>query len=262
MWLIYFSFAQFTTISFQDELVCELSVDCNVKKRKAAQTTKGGPKKRRSPPDVNLDNQIDAISEGEEPKSKYTLHLRDAKTRQWPSIPEDAEALAGRLQLYCYFTLLDNLLALEPPFDFDMLWRKLGVKPDVKLPTKFLVQAQLMSDNEDLELISLNDLVTTFYELIRDQTMHVSPFLELVYYLRQPKGKRVEHDVQAEPLSKAVVEGPTKDRAIHNGVGTSREPNFAQPTTKELPLSRRKSSQFHSMTLKEKSPQMITTTKR
>lgn len=204
---------------------------------------------------MNSDGRLDAVSEGEEPKSKYTLHLRDAKTRQWPSIPGDAEALAGRLQLYVYFTLLNNLITLDPPFDFDMLWRKLGVKPDAKLPTKFLVQAQLISDDEDLELISLNDLVISFYELIRDQRMHVSSFLELVYYLRQPKGKRVEHDVQGESLLEAVVancESPTKDGDIHNGVGTSREPDIAQPTTKELPL-KRKSSQFvvHSLTLKE-----------
>ena len=135
-------------------------------------------------PEANLDEPSDTKSNLEDFKFWYELHLRDAKTRKWPSIPDDTEALAGRLQLHLYFTLLRNMITQQPPFDFDFLWKKLDLDPDTKLPTKFLMQAQLISDKEGFELVSLNDLVKSFYKLINDQTMNVSPVLELVYYLR------------------------------------------------------------------------------
>jgi hypothetical protein len=176
----------------------------------------------------------------------YTLHLRDAKTRERQWIPDDRVARAGRLQLYIYFTLLENLLTREPPFDFNILWRKLDVEPDAKLPTQFLVQAHLISGNEDVELISLSDLATSFYELIRNETMHVSPLLELVYYHRpsskNPKGKGVEPQKDLPAVTAGLP--------ARNEGGTSRQPDIAQlehyadrdiVSTKGVPLSRRKS---------------------
>ena len=256
-----FSFVQCDHRS-QDEVVCEVSVDRRDRKRKAKDKTFDvRPKKRssRSKSPVNSGGLIetnDVISDREGSKSMHTLHLRDAKTRYWRSIPDDAEATAGRLQLQIYFTLLDNLIAREPPFDFEMLWKKLGVKPDAKLPTRFLVQAQLRSENDDLE-ISLNALVTTFFELIRDKMMQVSPDLELVYYLRpsaiNPKGKGVErHAIEKDSLSKVVsisCEGPP---ARINEVGTSRQHDMMQLAAKELPLSRRKPSAVRSFDIEEK----------
>jgi hypothetical protein len=164
----------------------------------------------------------------------YTVCLRDAKTRTWQSIPDNREALSGRIQLYIYLTLFENLITREPRFDFDRLWRKLGLKPDAKLPTKFLVQAQLISNNENLELISLNDLVTSFYELLKDETIRVSPSLELVYYLRpskSQKSKGAEQDVtRKEPLALLETVDARCERlpAIPIQVGTSRRPDEAQ----------------------------------
>jgi hypothetical protein len=177
----------------------------------------------------------------------YTLHLRDAKTRKRPSVPDDRDALSGRLQLYMYFTLLKNLIAREPSFDFNSLWSKLDVNPAAKLPSKFLVQAQLISNNEDFGLVSLNDLVASFYKLIDDATMHVSPLLELVYYLRTSdnnrEGKGSEKDVtQKEFLDslKAAAANCKRDGAVPNEAGTSRRLDMGP--SEQPPLARSKQS--------------------
>jgi hypothetical protein len=185
----------------------------------------------------------DTGSDCEGLKSTYTLHLRDAKTRQWHSVPDDRDALAGRLQLYIYFTLLKSLITLEPPFDFGLLWRKLDINPDAKLPTKFLVQAQLVSDNEDFEPITLNDLVTSFYQLISDETMRVSPLLQLVYYLRLSnnwKGKGV--DMGGKPLVVVAASGEHPPAGKYEvgqaDMAQSEHPLDEIVSAKELPLPR------------------------
>lgn len=192
-------------------MVCEPSVESTTRKRKPSDGIDETPLKNRpsfsESPGTNLDEFNDTKINCEESKSGYQFYLRDAKTRRWPSIPDDTEALAGRLQLYLYFTLLRNLITQQLPFDFDFLWRKLDLDPDAKLPTKFLVQAQLISDNEDFALVSLNDLVKSFYKLINDHTMDVSPVLELVYYLRPSqswKGKKVDR-VKVVAVSEPII---------------------------------------------------------
>lgn len=63
------------------------------------------------------------------------------------------------------------------------------------LPTKFLVQAQLISNNDDFATVSLNDLAASWHRLVQDEKLRISLVLELVYYRRLPgddnvKGKR------------------------------------------------------------------------
>lgn len=258
-----FPLLKFPSVHFQDEVVSERSVNCMTRKRKAkGETSKSPPKKRSGSklPDENTECEIDSIydpkSHCEEPRTTYTLRLRDAKTRHRPWIPDHKDTLAGRLQVHIYFTLLENLISREPPFAFDLLWKKLDVNPDAKLPTKFLVQAQLITNNEDFELVSLNDLVVSFFKLINNDTMHVSSTLELVYYLRPSTESRtseqVEQDIsENKPSSSQKVIAsscdhlPAKDGMIPNKVGTSQQPDIVEPghdiiSAKQLQLERRK----------------------
>lgn len=135
-------------------------------------------------------------------KPSRSLQVRDAKTRKNNWMPREPDSLPGRLQLYMYRTLLRDLIAHDPPFNFDRLWKKLGVNPDAKLPTKFLVQAQLIRASDDLETVSLNDLAASFHRMTMSENLQVNRLLELVYYQRPPaaqegkgKGKEVETSI-------------------------------------------------------------------
>src|SRR6266511_5687266 len=113
-------------------------------------------------------------------KPSRFLQVRDAKTRKTNWMPREPDSFSGRLQLYVYRTLLRDLIAHDPPFNFDRLWKKLGVSPDAKLPIKFLVQAQLIRASDDFETVSLNDLASSFHQKVMSENMQVNRLLELV----------------------------------------------------------------------------------
>ena len=130
------------------------------------------------------------------------LYLKDNKTRRHPSVPPHHDTLSGRLQLMLYRRLLSQLVAKSPLYDFKPLWKRLGVKSSSRLPTKFLVQANLISNNTDFQTTCLDDVATSWHELVKEANVHgVNENLELVYRLRPPpdskqKGKAVSsHEV-------------------------------------------------------------------
>ena len=115
------------------------------------------------------------------------LYLKDNKTRRHPSVPPHHDTLSGRLQLMLYRRLLSQLIAKSPLYDFKPLWERLGVKSSARLPTKFLVQANLISDNADFPTTSLDDVVTSWHKLVKEANIQgVNENLELVYRLRPP----------------------------------------------------------------------------
>jgi exonuclease V len=121
------------------------------------------------------------------------LYLKDNKTRQYRSVPPHHDTLSGRLQLMLYRRLLSQLVAKSPLYDFKRLWKKLGVKSSSRLPTKFLVQANLISDNTDFQSTCLDDVVTSWHKLVKESNVQgVNENLELVYRLRPPlEGKAI-----------------------------------------------------------------------
>ena len=119
------------------------------------------------------------------------LYLKDNKTRRHPSVPPHHDTLSGRLQLMLYRRLLSQLVAKSPLYDFNSLWKKLGVKSSSRLPTKFLVQANLISDNTDFQTTSLDDVVTSWHKLVKEANIQgVNESLELVYRLRPPPDRK------------------------------------------------------------------------
>ena len=71
--------------------------------------------------DSKLDSEV-ALITSKEPHNNpiRCLHLLDVKMRRQNSLPREEDALAGRLQLFIYRTLLRELIALEPPYN---TWR-------------------------------------------------------------------------------------------------------------------------------------------
>ena len=119
------------------------------------------------------------------------LYIKDNKTRRHPSVPPHHDTLSGRFQLMLYRRLLSQLVAKSPLYDFNPLWKKLGVKSSSRLPTKFLVQANLISDNTDFQTTSLDDVVTSWHKLVKEANVQgVNENLELVYRLRPPPDRK------------------------------------------------------------------------
>ena len=115
------------------------------------------------------------------------LYLKDNKTRQHPSVPPHHDTFSGRMQLMLYRRLLSQLVAKSPLYDFNPLWKRLGVDSSSLLPKKSLVEAKLIPDNTDVQLITLDDVVSSWHELVRGANVQgVSENLELVYRLRIP----------------------------------------------------------------------------
>jgi exonuclease V len=193
------------------------------------------PKKRpfqHKSQDSKLDSEVALIpfqSKSKEPCNNLTryLHLLDAKTRRQNSLPREEDALAGRLQLFIYRTLLRELIALDPPYDFDHLWETLGVDPAASLPTRFLVQVQLIPDNDDFATISLNDLAASWHRLVEGEKLHISLVLELVYYRRPPNnenGMGKERAVSRSFINRedeGITEAIAASEASSNGAGSS-----------------------------------------
>ena len=204
-------------------------------KKRAMGSTGTQPKKRpfhHESQDSKLDSEVTLIpsqSKSKEPYSNLTryLHVLDAKTRRQNSLPREEDALAGRLQLFIYRTLLRELIALDPPYDFDHLWKTLGVDPAASLPTAFLVQAQLIPNNNDSATVSLNDLAASWHRLVEGEKLHISLVLELIYYQRPPhneNGNGKERAVSRNFINRedeGITEAIAASEASCNGAGSS-----------------------------------------
>ena len=198
---------------------------------------------------LNDRENTDGAPESLDKPSRF-LQVRDAKTRKNNWMPSEHDSLSGRLQLYTYRTLLRDLIAHDPPFNFNRLWKKLCVNPDTKLPTKFLVQAQLIRASDDFETVSLNDLAASFHQMVMSENLQVNRLLELVYYQRSPaaeegkgKGKEVKTSIDQIVASRRGVENQedadlaqaiamSLESSVSNEPGPSRQ--AAKPTTSDI----------------------------
>jgi len=82
------------------------------------------------------------------PRKTHTLHLVDSKTRMSLSLPDYSATLSSRMQLMLYKRLLDGLTSLTSPFEFDRLWRELGLNPNRHFSHSFLRQIYSEGENE------------------------------------------------------------------------------------------------------------------
>ncbi|KZT08784.1 uncharacterized protein LAESUDRAFT_697055 [Laetiporus sulphureus 93-53] len=92
------------------------------------------------------------------PRTRYTLHLSDTKTRRSPTLPSDDDTRSSRLQLMLYHRMLSVLLLPSSeaqtnpvpgttnlqPFDFDALWQRLGVNPSLPFSLSFMQEIGLL----------------------------------------------------------------------------------------------------------------------
>ena len=124
------------------------------------------------------------------------LYLMENKTRSYASVPPDHDMLKGRLQLMLYRRLLSQLVAKSPLYDFNPLWEKLKIKSSSRIPKKILVKVNAVLKSTDSQSITLDDLVSSWYELVKEADVQgVNENLELVYRLRPSvktqKGKAI-----------------------------------------------------------------------
>lgn len=120
----------------------------------------------------------------------HTLRIIDTKTRLNESLPRDEDTLSSRLQVMLYHRLLSDLVTLNPPYDFPALWKKLGLRSAQNFSTAFLMEAKLISHSDNFQVVCLDDLVTSWYNLVACSNISsVDPTSELVYRLQPESGK-------------------------------------------------------------------------
>lgn len=120
----------------------------------------------------------------------HTLRIIDTKTRLNESLPRDEDTLSSRLQVMLYHRLLSDLVTLNPPYDFPALWKKLGLRSAQNFSTAFLVEAKLISHSDDFQVVCLDDLATSWHNLVACSNISsVDPTSELVYRLQPESGK-------------------------------------------------------------------------
>ena len=128
------------------------------------------------------------------------LYLKDNKTRRYRSVPPHHDTFSGRLQLMLYRRLLSQLVGQSPRYDFGRLWERLGLDSSSQFPTKFLVQANLISDNTDFRTACLDDVVTSWHKLVKEANIQgIDENLELVYRLRPASDRKQKGKVNFLP---------------------------------------------------------------
>lgn len=135
------------------------------------------------------DNESAFITDNTPPapstRSLHSLHIIDTKTRLNESLPKDEDTLSSRLQVMLYHRLLSDLVTSNPPYDFPALWKKLGLRSAQKLSTAFLMEAKLISHSDNFQVVCLDDLATSWHNLVACSNISaVDPTLELVYRLQ------------------------------------------------------------------------------
>ena len=131
-----------------------------------------------------------------------------------------------------YRRLLSQLVANSPFYDFGPLWKRLGVKSSSPFPTKFLVQANLISDNIDFQTTCLDDLVVSWHKLVKEANIQgISENLELVYRLRPPPGRKQKGKAVSLPeVADCETANAPKDIAAQVAVLFGAESSTAGPS--------------------------------
>ena len=153
------------------------------------------------PPDCGEGTEAEeSISSTSDVNPPTMLYLKEYKTRPYPSFPFYHDTLSGRLQLMLYRRLLSQLVSRSPLYDFNPLWKRLKVNPSSRLSAKFLVMANLTSDNSEFQPKTLDDVVSWWHECIEEANVQgVNENLELLYRLRNPP--------DGKQKSKAILSG-------------------------------------------------------
>ncbi|KAJ2918394.1 hypothetical protein MD484_g1999, partial [Candolleomyces efflorescens] len=121
---------------------------------------------------------------------RFSLLLRDTKTRVKDSMPPEEDTRGSRLQLMLYRRLLTDLISIENPFDFGALWDKLGVDSHIEFSTGFLIQAGLIDANSGFATTTnLDGLVEAWKRILEASSIaDVDPKLQLIYRLQPRAG--------------------------------------------------------------------------
>ncbi|KAJ2932816.1 hypothetical protein H1R20_g4269, partial [Candolleomyces eurysporus] len=120
-------------------------------------------------------------------EGRFSLLLRDTKTRVKDAMPPEEDTNGSRLQVMLYHRLLSELISTEKSFDFVALWDRLGIDSQVEFSTGFLVQAGLLDHNNGFSVINLDGLVDSWRRTLEASSIvDVDPNLQLVYRL-QPR---------------------------------------------------------------------------
>ncbi|KAJ2921359.1 hypothetical protein H1R20_g15740, partial [Candolleomyces eurysporus] len=120
-------------------------------------------------------------------EGRFSLLLRDTKTRVKDAMPPEEDTNGSRLQVMLYHRLLSELISTEKSFDFVALWDRLGIDSQVEFSTGFLVQAGLLDHNNGFSVINLDGLVDSWKRTLEASSIvDIDPNLQLVYRL-QPR---------------------------------------------------------------------------
>lgn len=117
----------------------------------------------------------------------YVLQLLDTKTRWTNSLPSPEDTLPSRLQLMLYYRLLSDLVSECSPFNFSLLWDKLGLDSGQPFSMQFLVDAGLLQQGTTC----LDDLVPLLRQAVEKlDLVGVNQELQLVYRSQPKRAKQ------------------------------------------------------------------------
>ncbi|KZT54630.1 hypothetical protein CALCODRAFT_556828 [Calocera cornea HHB12733] len=132
------------------------------------------------------------------PAPSHILRLLDHKTRMAPTLPETGSttALAARLQLMLYKTLLDPLLARGPAaFDFESYFISSGLDEACPFGERFITSIHALVQDDDWPLLQeatcLRDMAAVWPRAVELLGANqVDDTLEVIYRLQPKKGRR------------------------------------------------------------------------
>ncbi|GJJ13174.1 hypothetical protein Clacol_007425 [Clathrus columnatus] len=202
-------------------------------------------------------NQTSNVSDNSNPpklhqKQQHCLFISDSKTRFSRSLPPHSGTLASRLQLMLYRNLLNDLVSLTTPFDFDRLWQSLRLDPMRTFSASFLAQI-LPLLGHDSNVACLRDLEQKWkinlaqldlLDIGGATTLPVHEQLTVVYRLRdygksnqlskRKKSRPSSSSSEDEQLQKAILESiqpavteqtaPCETTRSPNGKGSNLNP--------------------------------------
>jgi exonuclease V len=131
----------------------------------------------------------------------HALHILDTKTRRTNTLPSDEEALASRLQLMLYHTLLSTITSRSPLFDFTAFWTRLGLDTSAPFSTSFAEQARLIWSPTCSDLTCLDDLTAEWGQAMQMLSVTgVDPEMEIIYRAQRAHGRGKRKRGERVPL--------------------------------------------------------------
>ncbi|KZT44467.1 hypothetical protein SISSUDRAFT_1038982 [Sistotremastrum suecicum HHB10207 ss-3] len=89
-------------------------------------------------------NSVSPQRDGDaKPLPKFGLRVLDTKTRRYSNLPSETDTLPSRLQVMMYKTLLDSLLSISNPYDFNVIWDRLHLDSTALFSQAFMESAAL-----------------------------------------------------------------------------------------------------------------------